>query len=126
MSNLGVWYKVPNGSRIEMSVDPTTEDCSARARIVRTDETEALAEHDSLVPGPYIEPVADDNSYSIRFSVVFQSAQMAQATIIVQVRDATGAVIPDSNGDASYVYNVEGKAGDAPARATAFIVNKNA
>lgn len=125
-TNLNIWWRVPNGSTIKLWVDDQGSEILARARVIRGNETERAIEHSELVPGPAEEHVTDNLSYTVRPAIVFQGASNETATIHAQLVGPNGNVIPDASGNTEYSYNVQGEAGDNPARATLTFVNKNA
>lgn len=126
MSNLNIWWQVPNGSTLKVWVDDQGSQILARARVLRSNDTEEVLQHDDLVPGPADVSIENDLTSVVRPAIVFQGANTELATIHAQVIDPQGNVIPDWAGNDRYDYNVQGKAGDNPARADLTVVNKNA
>ncbi len=125
-SNLAIWWSVPNGSKIKLWVTGQVDDVSARARILVSDQTTKQLLHDDLVPGPAEQIIENNLSYTVRPAVIFQSSGNQIVTIRAQLVGPNGEIIPESNGDTEYAYDVQGKAGDDPLRATLSFVNQNA
>jgi hypothetical protein len=125
-TNLAIWWSVPNGSKIELWVSGGGEDISARARILMSNDAMKEIPHGELVPGPAVQIVENNLTYTARPAVVFQSSDNQIATIHAKLIGPDGGVIPDSNGESEYAYNVQGEAGDNPARATLSFVNQGA
>lgn len=125
-TNLAIWWSVPNGSKIELWVTGGGDDISARARILVSDDSSHEFTHEDLVEGRAVQVVENNLTYTARPAVIFQSSDNQIATIHARLLGPGGDVIPDANGDAEYAYNVQGEAGDNPARATLSFVNQSA
>jgi len=123
-TNLSIWWKVPNGSTIELWVTDDKGDFLTGARVLRSDEIEWHVFHKHLVPGPSIIPVASDFTHHIRYFVTFQGTKEQEVIMWARVLDPKGKHIPDFNNDKKYSYRVKGKAGDLPARATLMVINE--
>ena len=120
-SNLGVWFNVPNGSKMEFWVEPDGSFSATGTYDPDDDQNDEFWSSSDLVPGPVTRTVSSDASYAVRIDVVFQGEDAETTTIHARV---TG---PDNNPLGSpYDYSVTGKQGDAPRRANLTIINRNA
>ena len=72
MSNLKIWMRVPDGSRLEMWVDPLAHGeeypWASSARIVDGQGNERTVSDGELTPGKATEPIQRPEVYAVRFA----------------------------------------------------------
>jgi hypothetical protein len=117
MGSLKIWLRVPDRSRLELSVTgPPDGGFVSGARLLEDDGTnaaETMLEHDEISPGPHPIKLEKGFSYTIRVRV----AELTPDPITVTIE----ARILKPNGDhfgKDYSFPVTGKNGDDPQRAT--------
>jgi hypothetical protein len=109
-SNLRIWNRVPDKSKLEVSVvgdpqDPTNDQFVANAEVRVTGSPPAEWQDQSLRPGPKVEALKKPKGYNLTVRIAFAAKDSAQ----VQAR----VIKPDGSvyGKA-YCYEIAGNAGD--------------
>jgi len=109
-SNLRIWLRVPDGSRLEVSVvgnvdDETQDQFVADATVIDTNEVQKDWTDDMLRPGPKKATLKSPHDYNVTVHVTFAAKDSAQ----VQAR-----VVKPKGGTygKEYCYHIDGKAGD--------------
>jgi len=125
MGSLKIWLRVPDRSRLELSVTgPPDGGFVSGARLLEDDDqnvSEKMLEHNDISPGPLPVALEKGFTYTIRVRV----AELTPDPITV----AIDARIIKPNGDPfgkDYSFSVTGKNGDDPQRATIIAVTEKA
>jgi hypothetical protein len=115
MSSIKIWARVPDGSKLEVSVTKDSGTIVGAARFRRDDGTEEEWVHSQLSPGPKTKLLRSPHDYAVTLRVEFTGAGTSGATIDARIVKPGG----DVHGS-PYSYSVTGAKGD-DARATVFI-----
>jgi len=123
LSNLYLKNRVPNGSKLELSIvgaDAAADSAFVgSARLVLDDGKEEVWDDADVHPGPKTKKLASPKSYVWRVRVAFTGAQTSAAIIRAHIeKPNNGGVFGDP-----YEFEVEGKNGDI-ARATIMAVTE--
>ena len=104
MSAYKLWTKVPNGSRLEVSLDSEDEEFVGGARLVDDQGVEEPWTHEQLHPGPMPRKLSVPRVYTVRVRVAFTGKETATVEIKARIVKQDGA----NHGD-PYSYTVSGK-----------------
>src|SRR5262245_4440703 len=125
MGSLKIWLRVPDKSRLELSVTgPPDSGFVSGARLLEDDGTnasETMLEHDEISPRP--QPITHEKGFSCTIRVRVAELTPDPITVTIEAR------ILKPNGDhfgKDYSFPVTGKNGDDPQRATIIAVMENA
>lgn len=116
--SLKIWNAVPDGSKIELSLDGDGA-VVGRARALRDtdgDIDEVTWEDHELHPGPKVVRLSSPSRYTIRVLAAFAGAD-TMATIRARIITPQGT----QHGNA-FAFAVKGKSGNTPARATLIVL----
>jgi hypothetical protein len=109
-SNLRIWNRVPDGSRLEVRVvghvdDPKKDQFVANAEVEVTNDAKESWTDDMLRPGPKTKKLVSPHGYNVKVRVAFAAKDSAQ----VQAR----VVKPDGTVyGKEYCRQIDGKAND--------------
>ncbi len=125
MGSLKIWLRVPAGSRLELAVTaPAGAAFVSGARLLEddgTNVTETLWEHDEISPGPQSITIRKGFSYTIRVRVAELTPDPTTVSIAACIIKPNGQHYGED-----YQYDVTGKNGDDPQRATIIAVAQGA
>jgi hypothetical protein len=112
--SLKIWNVVPDGSRIELSLDGDGA-FVGRARVLKDtdgDVQEETWEDDELHPGPRVATLRSPTRYTIRVAAAFAGAE---TTVTIRARIVTPS---GAQHGSAFAFATKGQKGSTPARAT--------
>ena len=115
MSSIQIWGKVPDGSKLELSVETTTGKCVSGARLRENDGTEEQWVDSQLNPGPKRKTLRSPRNYVVTVRVMFTGADQSAATISASITKPDGTTHSDP-----FNYEISGSKGDVE-RATILV-----
>jgi hypothetical protein len=116
--SLKIWNAVPDGSELELSLEGDGA-FVARARAIKDtdgDIQEAGWEDAELHPGPKVATLRSPSRYTVRVLAAFAGAETT-VTIRARIMTPTGG-----QHGSEFAFQVPGKNGDTPARATLIVL----
>ena len=117
MSSIKIWGRVPDGSTLEVLVEPTKGRSIAAARLRRENGSETEWVNSDLVPGPKKTRIKAPENYVVTLRVLFTGAAAGGNAASIR------ATVTKPNGDVHgtpYTHAVAGANGES-ARATILV-----
>lgn len=123
--NLNQWFGIPSGGELHLAVTgktPSDSNFVVAVRLLPTAGPEVIWADHEVNPGPKTLVFSEDISYAVRIAIKFLGPTNEHAVIIAQVFNAAGNPIRDWWDEIKYEYEVVGKVGELPKRATLFLI----
>jgi len=95
MPRLAFWNRIPDGSRLELSIQPTTGNFDVSARMLRDDGQKATFTHQQIAAGTATIPLSSPRIYTVTYTVSFIGPNNSTVTLGGQVRKPDGGIHGD-------------------------------